>query len=346
MQLWDNGAGLFNEEAFLKKRVEGWARLDALALKAAGAIRSLTGDELVEFVRLYRQASADLAFLMTHSSNQDVVTYLNGIVGRSYGQIYQARSRRFGEVVSNGFASAAQTVRRRRRPIYLSLGIFLAATFAAAAVVSLQPEAVTFFIPPEFAEVRDHWKSGDFEARTGEQNLAMTAFYASNNPMVGIMTNALGFATAGVMTALMLWQNGALLGALAADVASVGQLGHLLSSIFPHGVSEIGGIIVAGGAAFALGGAIIAPGDRTRMDAIKEAGKDGLTLLILSLIMIVLAAPIEGFFSFNPAIPQWLKVVAGSVALAAWLAYFIGYAKQPDEGLPQAAEPVPGTPSR
>jgi hypothetical protein len=50
-------------------------------------------------------------------------------------------------------------------------------------------------------------------------------------------------------------------------------------------------------------------------------------MMIVGLVMIFAAAPIEGYFSFNPAIPQSWKVVFGIVATAGWLAYFIGYGK-------------------
>lgn len=321
---------MFNEEAYLGRRIAGWERLERLMAQGGPGLRASSGPEMVEVVRLYRQASADLAYLSTHSSNADVVNYLNNLVGRSYAEIYRRPRRAVGEAVARALATGARTVRKRSPEIAFGVSVFFAGMAFAWLLMAFNPSTREYFVPAEAEENFAHWRQGAHEFRPGGDNIAAAAMYSTNNPMVGIMMIGASLATGGLMGVSILWQNGTGLGALAADMQSVGKLSFLFTSILPHGVSEVGGIFVASGAAFLLGRTLLAPGNRTRSAALREAGPDAAALSIVGLVMILLAAPIEGFFSFNPAIPQGVKLVVGLVALAAWLAYFLGYAKDPD----------------
>ena len=155
----------------------------------------------------------------------------------------------------------------------------------------------------------------------------MSFFYATNNPLVSLMMAALSLVSVGILGVSMMWANGAMMGALLHEVATVGQAGFLIISVLPHGVTEIGGIFMAGAAGFVMAGAIINPGRDSRAEALRKAGKDGFVLVILSLVMTLLAAPIEGFFSFDPRVPDWAKIAVGAVTLFGWLVFFRLYGR-------------------
>jgi len=319
-----------DEEAVLRKRVQGWHRLKDLSDKAERGFKSMSGPEFVEFVRLYRRASADLALMATQTSNAEVVSYLNGLVTRAYGQLYRSPVKPLGKVFTDGVRTSAQTLRRNSWAFFLSLTLFLSATFFTFGAMRSRPDLREFFVPDGYEDLFSKWKEGSHERRRGGENIAMTAFYASNNPRAGIAMNAVSIATFGILTTYILWQNGAILGALAADMDSVGKLGFLVSSVAPHGVSEMGGFLVTGAGGFVMAWALICPGRQTRGQALRKAGKDAFVLLLTGLAMICIAAPIEGFFSFNPAVPQALKVAFALVALAGWLTFFLGFARDDD----------------
>ena len=317
----------FNEEEYLGRRIQGWQRLAGLCDKASRSFRDLNGAEIIEYVRLYRQASGDLAFLSAASSNRDVVTYLNTLVSRAYGQLYRSRGSSAGTVIRQGLWLAADTFRRRFMLFLLAMGVFFGASFYTATMVTIRPETKPYFIPPGAQENFDHWTSGKKLERTSDESLMMTGFYASNNPRVGLITIGIAAGTAGIGSTILIWQNGVMLGALGYEMAQVGKLGFLLSSIAPHGVSEIGGIFVAGAAGYVIACGVLFPGRRRLVDSLRHAGQDAFVLAILALIMIFGAAPIEGFFSFNPNVPQSLKVGFALVALTGWIAFFGFYGR-------------------
>lgn len=336
-----------NEKEWVDKRLAEWQRLETLT-RQSNSSRRLKGRELVEMMGLYRRASADLATVRGTSANPELAFWLNSVVARAYSQLDQAPRLGLLTVLSRALWRGADTVRRRRRPIYLAATLFFFFAFAAIFLVSVFPQTREVMVPPAMERDFDSWKSGMHEARSGSDSIAASTFYFGHNPRVAIATNALSVATCGLYGIYALWQNGGLMGVLAKEVSENGHLGFLLSSVAPHGVSEIGGIFVACGAGFLLAGALIRPGRLSRFEAVKRAGQDAGVLMILSIIMIFIAAPIEGFFSFNPAIPQWVKVVFALLHFAAWGAYFSGYGKA---GLPEGAtldqlrpEPLDGDP--
>jgi uncharacterized membrane protein SpoIIM required for sporulation len=144
-----------------------------------------------------------------------------------------------------------------------------------------------------------------------------------NNPRQAVMSGAVAASTFGVGTAGILYMNGALFGALAYEVNRVGLLGHLIVSVSPHGVTEISGLVISGAAGLVMGYALINPGRRKRGAALKSAGKDALVLLVTGTMMMFIAAPIEGFFSFNPKMPVPAKIAFAAASAVAWAMFWL-----------------------
>jgi uncharacterized membrane protein SpoIIM required for sporulation len=285
----------------------------------------MSGDQIVEFMRLYRQTSADHAFVAGTNVNPGLAEWLGNLVGICYGLFYRVTPRSFGQWLGDTAFSGAEVVRERWRPIALSAAITFGSAFLAAAMIKANPNALQMLVPAGFEGVFEHWKSGTHEGRTIHGSMMATAGYAGHNPMVGLVVNAMSAVTFGIMGVSILWTNGALLGALSSEVASVGHLDFLIISILPHGISELGGIFVTAASGFVLAGALLAPGNRTRGESLRVAGKDAFRLMIVGLIMIFIAAPIEGFFSFNPEVSEPTKIAFAAVELAAYLFFFLGW---------------------
>ena len=313
-----------NEEAFVEKREPEWKRFSFLCDRAEVSPVNLRPEELREFVRLYRRVSSDLALARTRSINPELVDFLNALCARGYGLLYRTPSKPWRKAFGGAVRLAAQTVRRQVVSILVSaLLLFGSAGFAALAMRTM-PELRSHFISPDDDGIKG-WKSGKFEARTGSESIGASGFYSANNPRVAITAGAIAAATFGVGTAFMLYANGTILGALASEMADVGKLGHLIVSIAPHGVTEISGMLVSGAAGLVMGWALISPGRRRRGDALREAGKDAIVMLATAVVLMLLAAPVEGFVSFNPNIPDWAKAGFAIATAVGWGLFWTGY---------------------
>lgn len=317
-----------NEEDFVLKREADWKRLHQLVDRAVVSVSKMRRDELYELATLYRSVSEDLAVVRTRSANYELQEFLNNLVARAYSVLYSRPRGKFSAGIRYAFEEGARVVRRRWAFVLASLICTCLGIAFGWGIMAQRPDMRGYLVPDE--ALFEAWRSGRHEPKTSSEAITMLGFYSSNNPSVAIRASAMAAGSFGIGTAFLLYTNGQLLGALAHDVNTVGQLPHLLTSIAPHGASELTGIVISGAAGFVLGWALISPGRRTRGEALREAGRDGLVLLMMSVIMMFIAAPFEAFFSFNPAVPPPLKVVVAGIVFALWLLYW-GFVGGPSE---------------
>jgi len=316
------------EQEVISNRMVNWQRLAFLTEKAGTSFRSLTIAETEEFIRLYRQASSDLSFLSTRANNPDILNILNTIVTNAYTCLYRPKPKRLSANLSEILFRSADTTRRHSRLIGVAAAIFFVAAFLVPLLTSAFPQTRSILLPNPGDPNAVAWRDRDLSARSLDSSAAMTAFYATNNPRVGLTSAGLAIPTLGVGPAYILWSNGLMVGGLAQFVQPAGSLPYLLTSIFPHGVPEIGGFFFTAAAGFLCGISIISPGRRRRAEALWANRGDIGTLLVTGLVMIFSAAPIEGFFSFNPNVPQPLKVAAGCLFLSGFWIFFSTYGKR------------------
>jgi uncharacterized membrane protein SpoIIM required for sporulation len=101
----------------------------------------------------------------------------------------------------------------------------------------------------------------------------------------------------------------------------------LLALLLPHGFIELTAIFVCGGGGLMMGGALIAPGNLRRADAIRLAAGRALKLFAGALPMFVVAAIIEGFITPSP-IPAFGKLAFSGLTLLG-LVFYLGFAGRP-----------------
>lgn len=322
-----------NEIVFVKERGEDWRELNRLCDRADVTLRRLSQSELDEFIRLYRAVSNDLSNARTNSGNLELLNFLNQLVGRAYTILYRPVRGSFKDGVVWLIVTFAQTVRRRALFVYLSILTFLVGAVFGYATLSAVPDTREILVPEGMKPVFEQWQQGTHSEKSADSSLVATGMYASNNPRVALQTAGIAAATFGFGTFYVLFQNGSLIGTLIHEVQQTGKVGFLLSSIFPHGATELQGIFIVGAAGYLIGWSLIAPGQRSRADSFKIAMKDGFTLMMGGIIMMYIAAPFEGYFSFNPMVPQYAKVIAGFLVVAAWGIFYAGVGRTEEEQL-------------
>jgi len=141
----------------------------------------------------------------------------------------------------------------------------------------------------------------------------------TNNIRVSLFAFGLGI-TWGVGTIVVMFYNGVILGAVAADYIQDGQIRFLLGWLMPHGAIEIPAILLAGQAGFMLAAALIGWGDPTpRRERMAAISNDLLTMAGGATVLLVWAGIVESFFSqyHEPVLPYAVKIAFGSVELFA-----------------------------
>lgn len=302
------------EEALAKMENEPHARL-SLA-------------EVRRFHLLYEKTSADLARLSTFAFSPEILRYLESLVARAYGEIHEGREKEKRGSLWRWLVSGFPNVfRRHGRAFALSVAITLAGTILGAAALRYDPEAravlLPFDYPGETPTERVQREESAKKDRLGGEHSTFSAYLMTHNIRVSLFTLAFGM-TAGLGTALFLFYNGIILGAITADYMADGQTKFLLAWLLPHGSIEIPAILVAGQAGFVLGGALLGWRSRETMRArLRAISHDLLTLIGGLGLMLVWAGLVEAFFSqfHEPVLPYSLKIAFGFLELVLLFLY-------------------------
>src|SRR5439155_7190644 len=92
------------------------------------------------------------------------------------------------------------------------------------------------------------------------------------------------------------FQNGLMLGAMAALYADRGMGIDFWAWVLPHGVSELTAIVLCGAAGLSIAGAIIFPGRHGRLENLAHKGREISAVVMGAVGMLFVAALFEGFF--------------------------------------------------
>jgi uncharacterized membrane protein SpoIIM required for sporulation len=307
---------------FIERRKTNWRRLEELLNRARGVrgVRRLGRDEVRELGRAYRRAASDLAIARVESRDQRLINYLNNLVIRTHSLIYRAQSRGASTIFRFYRSEFPAVFRRTSR---YTLAIFL--IFVALAIFSFgatwrDDEFVDFaYVGRQLlVEIRANRMWTD---DLNKQAPFGAAYIMTNNIGVGLKTFALSIIPI-VGTVEVLRPSAMQFGAINALVVKYKMHRALWSFVAAHGVLELTAIFIAGGAGLMIGLAIVAPGERTRRDALLESGGLAIKLLAGCIPMLIIAGLIEAFISPTPIHPGY-KIAVSAVTGIALAIYFL-----------------------
>lgn len=130
------------------------------------------------------------------------------------------------------------------------------------------------------------------------------------------------FGITGFWPVMVLIQNAVGVGTAAAVMFAFDRGDVFVLFILPHGLLELTCIFVAGAAGLHIFWAWIAPGPRTRTEALAAAGRSLATIAIGLLLALLVSGIIEGFVTAQPW-PWPVKIGIGAAALAAFVFYML-----------------------
>lgn len=316
---------------FRAEREKGWQDLSDLVVRAeAQGLHRLTYDEALHLVSLYRQAMNSLSVARAISMDQALLAYLEALCARAYLVIYAPQESLRGLLTRLIVYGIPQAVRRSGASLLVGFAALFLGVMIGAMLTSRDPSWFYTFVPPELADGRTPEATAAYLRQTlfdggggasHDELGAFASFLFSHNTQIAILTFALGIFVALPSFVLTVY-NGAVLGAFFQMFASKGLWFELLGWLSIHGVTELSAICVACAGGAQLGLAVLMPGDRTRREALRDAGRDAVKLMILAGIMLIAAALIEGFLR-QLIQDTGLRLLIGWGIGAAWLAWLV-----------------------
>jgi len=312
----------------LRKEKEGeWLELQAISdVAIARGLKALGEEQLQRLPALHRSALSSLSLARRTALDRALVEYLEALAARSYIAVYGSRRPVRGAIRSFFTTLFPRAVRAIGAELGLSTLIFSLGVAVAIALTMADPSWYFAFIDPAMAAGRTPVAStAELEATLYDdasgQGLTMFAsFLFTHNARIAILAFALGFA-AGVPTALLLFLNGLTLGAFVGLFAERGLLIPLLGWLLPHGIPEIGAVLLCGAAGFSLGRAIIFPGALRARDALIQAGRRATIVVLGAVALLAVAGAVEGVF--RQVVQDDLVRFALAAFNATWLSLWI-----------------------
>lgn len=152
-------------------------------------------------------------------------------------------------------------------------------------------------------------------------NYSSTSFASkvwTNNAWITAQSVAGGIT--GFFTPYVLFSNAHNIGLSAGFLGSQGLLGTFFEYISPHGQLELYSVFTGGAGGIAIFWSWIAPGHRTRSQALAESGRALFAITIGLIGSLLVSGIIEGFVTKQPW-PWPVKTGIGTLALAAFLFY-------------------------
>jgi uncharacterized membrane protein SpoIIM required for sporulation len=317
-------------DRFRLEREADWQRLDAIVTRMEkGRLRRISDDDLLALPGLYRTVASSLSIARETSLDAATLSYLEALVQRAWFVVYGPRTSLwewFRGFLGGGWSAAVRAI---GFDILIALAVMVAGTAVGWLLVAHDPEWYYALVPHQFADQRVPGASAEVLRRTlfgnsGQDGMSVFAAQLfSNNARVSILAFALGFAL-GVPSLLLLVQNTAVLGAMLWLYNGVGLTADFAGWIAVHGTTELFAILLAGAAGLHIGRALAFPGRKPVLQATAEAGRRAALVMTGVVLMLVVAALLEGFA--RQLVDQTAgRFAVGGFMLVAWIAYFFAF---------------------
>ncbi len=336
-------AAALRSDRFRQQREGDWQRLDAIVTRMEkGRTGKVSDDDLLALPVLYRTVASSLSVARETSLDAATLAYLEALVQRAWFLVYGPRVglagwlRRF---LGGGWSCAVRAIWPE---VLAAFAVMVIGAVVGWLLVSHDPEWY-FALVGDMAQGRAPGASREVLRDTlygmgeGERDFlgAFAAQLFSHNAQVSILAFALGFAF-GVPSLLLLVQNSAVLGAMLWLFDSQGLLIDLAAWLSVHGTTELFAILLAGAAGMHIGRSMAFPGDQSLLSAMAAAGQRAAQVMAGVVLMLVIAAVLEGFARQLVTDIQQRFLIGGAM-LAFWLAYFFGFGRRDRIGTEAAA---------
>ena len=264
----------------------------------------------------YRRLCQQLALARKRGYSPVVTARLQALMQRGHNLLYRTPAPRWQRAAEFLLADFPRLVRSEAACMWAAAALFVVPLVTMFMLLQWYPELIHGLMSPqEVAELERMYDPSDERHELGRESGTdwyMFGVYIMNNISIGLRTFASGLL-AGVGTILVLIANGIGIGAAFGHLQQIGSGDPLWRFVAGHAPFELTAIVLAGGAGLRLGFNLIAPGRRSRLDALVVGGIKGAKLCLGIAFMLLVAAFIEAFWSSTQSVPASIKYTVSGV---------------------------------
>lgn len=315
--------------SFIARHKPEWEELERLVRRGRTSMRSLSPQELSRLDVLYRRTTIHLARVATRTTDRQLVGYLNDLTARAHSLIYlPPRQPIFTGALLFLYEGFARCIARHWKLHAVSAVLLLGGALIAY-VICVNDVMAAYALsmpgdPRQPGASREQLEAvlrGGRDSEGGEK-FVFASFLFQNNLKVGLLSMASG-VLGGVPTILLMLYNGMILGSFIAVHYQAGITWEMWAWLLPHGVTELGAIILCGGVGLVLGRSIVRPGELSRTDSLRLGGREAARTAIGVALMLIAAAIIESYVRQSHLSTNQRLAFAATTAL--FWALYIGW---------------------
>ena len=275
------------------------------------------------FIALYQEVCHLQAIAHGRGYSLSLLEMLDRSVDAGHAILYQKRTSYLGQFLQFVIADFGRVLRAEARFFWLAFALFFGPLFAVVLAGWINPDVPIMIMghyqATELEMMYDPSHAIIGEARDSESNWLMFGHYIRNNITIAFRCFASGVVLM-VGTLFLTIYNGLFIGAAASHINNVGYYETFYGFVVGHGSFELIAIVIACAAGLKIGFALIMPGQLSRIESLKQSGRIAIQLMLGSLILLVIAAFVEAFWSSNNLLPFTSKLIIGLLgwALLAW----------------------------
>ena len=305
-------------ESFIQSRKNTWSELENILKRIEDSgLSSLSHRQARQFISLYRGVSSDLNKVQTYTANAQLISYLHSLIARAYVHVYYEKNPRIWGSIRKFFtADYPHTLRKHWVPMLISCLIFVAGMLFGAVSFWSDSDARPILLPQEHLmmspteRVEMIKENNGIESEEAFPSATFSSFIFTNNIRVSLLAFTTGI-TMGIGTALLLFYNGIMLGAMAVYYHIHGEGLFFHAWILPHGVIELTAIVIAGGSGFLLAKPFFSASELSFKEQYRRLMKDLVVIILGTSALLVFAGFVEGTISqiHAPRLPSWGKIL-------------------------------------
>ncbi|HLS15420.1 MAG TPA: stage II sporulation protein M [Beutenbergiaceae bacterium] len=305
-------------DAFVALNAGRWARLRELLRR-----RQLSGAECDELISHYQATATHLSQLRTAAPDPGLVSRLSTMLARARGAISGGHELGWSDVVRFAAISLPAAFYRVRWWTLAAMVVFIAIGWAHATWLLATPEALAELGTP--AERRSYAEDAFAAYYSNQPAPDFAAQVWTNNAWISAQAIGLGFTA--VFPVYVLAVNAVGVGGAGAMMAEHGMLDVFFGLILPHGLMELTAIFIAVGTGTKLFWTWVAPGPRTRAQAMAEEGRALITIVLGLVVVLGVSGLVEGFVTPSD-LPTGVKITIGALVLAGYWIYTIVWGRR------------------
>ncbi|MHB1175035.1 MAG: stage II sporulation protein M [Sulfuriferula sp.] len=306
-----------------------WQRMEGLLValeQQRRTKRSQLPADIGAFPQDYRQICHHLALARERQYATYLIDRLDRLMVDGHRHLYRARSFFLSQTLHFIGAGFPALIRAEARLLWLSFALLYLPALLMGIALQYEPQMVyTMLDHHNLASIESMYNPGAAHIgreRQSDGNFLMFGYYIKNNIGISFQTFAGGLLY-GLGSIFYLVYNGLFLGAVAGHLTRIGYGTTFYPFVVGHGAFELTAIALSGMAGLKMGLALLAPGDKTRLNALRDAAQVSIRIVYGVVGMLLIAAFLEAFWSSSAAIAPVVKYTVGALLWLLVAGYFM-----------------------